>query len=1404
MKIKQVVLLYLTAIWLMPFCFAQTQDIKFTSITPKDGLSSNSVNAILKDRFGIMWFATEDGLNKYDGTNVTVYRHKAEDTTSLQANDIRALHEDKAGNLWVGSAGGALSLYDRKNNSFNNFPVNQSVNGLSHEYVRSIYSDHIGKIWIGCYNGLNILDPATRIIEKFTMGSGHAGTLPNTVINCLFEDSKCRMWVGTNDGLFLYNSKTKLFLQFINSNSDSLSLSSNIVKAITEDKDKNIWVATNEGLNMFRPEGKGFKILKNNPNNDNTLNSSLIYTIASDNNDGKLWIGTDKGLNILDVKTGTIKKYKHDERNIYSLSGKSINSIYIDKQGIYWVAPYRGGINKFDENLNLFDLKASNIFDEHGLYGSIVTSFAEDKNGNLFVGTDRGKLNLFNRKTDLFQHFDMEPKDKSSVDGISIIALEMAKSNKLYVGTFSYGLFVLNPITGTFQQFQRGTNPENLNSNDIYSIKEDSKGKIWIGTNGSGINILNADNKVITKYCKNPKAANEFKLPLNGYIRDFEEDREGNMWIGSYGTGIAVFTPANNLFTVYNKRNSTLPSDGILSILADSKNNIWVATVGGGLSLFDRKSKHFVTYSEKDGLQGNYIYKILEDKNGEIWVSTTKGISSFDPTTNKFNNYTIYNGIQNENFVRGAGFLSSDGEVYFGGAGGFNYFNPSFLKKNTNVPAVIFTDLRVSNNSVSPSKDGIIQEHISVVKEINLDYKQNFALDFVSVNYTAPGQNQYAYKLEGFDKDWINAGTTKTASYTNLNPGNYVFRVRASNNDGIWNVKDTSIKIHVKPPFWFTVYAFILYVLIFFGSLFYIRRRGIQKLKRGFALEQERIKATQDIEQERQQAEQARGLDRMKIKFLTNLSHEFRTPISLIAGPVDQLISKEKNEKSFGQLQMIKRNSRRLLNLVNQLLDFRKMEEHELKLHQTPGELISFIHEVTDSFKDLSERKNIHLSFNSSIDKLNTVFDNDKIERIMFNLLSNAFKFTEEKGMVSVDLSEAPNRIAPSMTWLSIKVTDNGIGIPSDKKEKIFERFFQNDTAVSILNQGTGIGLSITQEFVKMQGGAITVESEQGNGATFIVTIPFPILKIPEQNNHEGLRESGKETSVAIIEPQNAIIDIETAPVVEEIIDNNLPQNKTDLPSILLIEDNEDFRFYLKDNLKQCYKIFEAANGKEGWQEALAHHPQLIVSDINMPYMDGIELSRKIKGDKRTSHIPIILLTALTGEFDQIKGLETGANDFITKPFNFEVLNAKIKNLLQLNNTLKNTYTKQIKVTPSNVHIESDDEKLLNTVILYLEENLINSQLSVEDLSKHLAMSRSALYHKLLKLSGETPVEYIRNFKLNKAAVLLEKSDMNIAQIAYSTGFSTPNYFAKLFKAKFEILPSEYIIAKRKAYEIKK
>lgn len=1332
--------------------YADNGNINFMNIGTKEGLSSNTINAMLKDRLGYMWFATADGLNRYDGEHFNIYRQNDAKPKGLPANLINAIYEDKNSNLWLGTENG-LAMYDRRSNSFRDY------SGVIKQSISSLAFDSKGRIWTASYFGLSIFNPNTTKLEELKLPNKE-DAIANGPVTRVLADSQDRMWIGTQNGLYCYNPKSKRISYYVQ---DKSGIADNYILAISEDHKGNIWVGTNNGLSLLRAGSQKIINFRNQPGNPNSLSNNIVYTIANEPN-GKIWIGTEDGLNIFDPASGQFQRLGFEGRNNNSLRGKAVKSLLIDEQGIFWAATFRGGVNKFDKNLAFFNYVKSNKFDPYGLNAPVVTSFVQTDANTLFIGTDGGGLSAFHIKKGMFNHIPLAGADD---ERLAILAMEKV-GDEVWIGTYLKGLFILNTKTGAKTQIRKGAKGEHLNGNDVFCIKKDSRGNVWVGTNGEGVDCYDAESKRFIHFSRTQKGA-QF-LDINGYIRAVEEDIDGNIWIATSGSGIAIYNPLTGKSKMLSKANKTLANDNITSLHRAQDGSMYIGSIGGGLTIYNPKTAKFTYLSEARGLANGVIYKILEDNAGKIWLSTNRGISSYDPDSRKFKNYFSHNGVQQSPFVTGSGIKLTDGRLFFGGTDGINYFHPSQLYTNKNVPSVILTDLKIANQSVVPGPDSQIDEDISVAKEMHLDYGQNFSLSFAALNFTSPQENRYFYKLEGFDKEWNSVGNASTAMYTNLDPGTYTFLVRATSDAGEWDSPLKSIRVTVKPPFWRTYYAYTLYFLLFAGILWTIRYLGIQKLKAKFAVEQERNRAELLLAEERREAERKHQFDQLKIKFLTNISHEFRTPISLIMGPLEQLMQQETSPERANQLDMLRRNARRLLNLVNQLLDFRNIKLKEQKLQASEGDFVAFAREVADSFKDLAERKQINFQFQSALRFYFTLFDQDKMERILFNLLSNAFKFTLKDGEVFLKIDALPND-----RGLRISLSDTGIGMKQDTTEKIFERFFQNETGEEILNQGSGIGLSITKEFVRLHGGTIEVESIAGKGSVFSVNLP--LRKIED---------------ALILEEDAVFMYDETSEDIQEADGHH-----QSLPVVLLVEDNEDFRFYLKDNLKKYYKVVEAGNGKDGWQKVLSAHPDLVVSDISMPYVTGTQLCQKIKTDKRTCHIPVILLTALSAESDQLQGLEKGANDYMAKPFNFEILHAKITNLLALNESLKSTYSKRIKVDAPIVDIESDNEKLLNKAVLYIDENLTNSQLSVEDLSRHLGMSRGSLYTKILELTGESPVEYIRSIKLDRAAVLLEKSELNVSQISYSVGFATPNYFARAFRTRYGMLPSEYISAKR-------
>ena len=1357
------ILIYITSILCLHTVKAQTPNLSFNRYTTTHGLSSGTIYDILRDSFGFIWLATEEGLNRFDGTNFKVYRHNPASPKSLRVNHIVSLFESGEGNIWIGTTGGGLSFYNRKKDSIFNYDDGK---GEMSAAITSVNGDNNGNIWVTSFGGVTILNQATGSRVESAKYEKLVKMLNGKVSLCFKQDKKQRVWIGTDNGLYMFNPLDNKVSIFTHNENDTGSLPGNAVNKIVEDQQGNLWMAIANGVSRLEPDGKSFK----NYTHATTpgLASNIVFTLAVDSHN-RVWIGTEEGLDILNIATNTITNYVPDSRNSRSISSRSIRSVLIDKQGNYWVGTYRGGLNKYDENFNYFKLKEYNAFDPFGLRAPMVTSFAEYRN-SVFIGTDGGGVHLYNRNTDLLEHINLPFTAKNGKHDLCILTFEMTKANQLWIGTFSNGLFRYDPASGAAVHYKKGTGINDIRQNDIFCIKEDRHGNIWLGTNGGGINVIRHGSGQVDEYVLDASKPNDASTPSNNFIRAFEEDNEGNIWVGTIGGGISVYNPASNKFSYFNKANSGLPSNYVLSIMQDTKGNMWVGTGGNGLGLLTKGSTRFKALSEQDGLANGTIQKIVEDATGKIWVSTHNGLSCYNPATGKFKNYSTHNGLQSGAFIPRAGLRLQDGELYFGGQNGFNHFNPVALKPNNIKPRVVLTELKVDNSVVVPSENSPIKESILMADEIRLKYKQGFSIAFEALDFTVPEANQYQYILEGFDKDWLTVGKEHSAYYANIPPGNYVFRVKASNNDGVWNENGRFISIIVQPPFWRTIYAYLFYALLFFGLLFYIRNRGIQKIKIRFALEQERNAAKRMIEREREQAEYLHKLDKMKIKFLTNLSHEFRTPISLISGPVDNLITKAKDESSLNHLNLIKRNGRRLLNLVNQLLDFRKMEEQQLKLQCSDGDIVFFTKDVCDSFNDLARRKKIDFTFHTVLTALPVAFDHDKVERILFNLLSNAFKFTAENGHITVTLNETEAAKNEAIHVVEISVKDTGIGIPETAQSRIFESFFQHASSPATLNQGTGIGLSIAREFVKMHDGKISVESKEGIGSTF--TFQLKLNRASAAPLQEALSEA---------------IDHSAEEVHADF--RNISGSQ---PSVLIVEDDDDFRFYLKENLKSMYRIYESPNGKEGWQRALFHHPDVIVCDVQMPIMNGLELVQKLKADKRTRHIPVIFLTAADTPNGTLDGLEAGAIDYMTKPFNFSILEAKIINILQLNQAFKDTYSKQMTVSLPETEMVSEKDIFLQKTLRYLYDNLDNTQMSVEILSAHLFISRSSLYNKILEYTGMTPVEFIRSVKLEKAKELLEKTDMTVSAVAYETGFANPTYFTKVFKARYNMTPSEF------------
>ena len=1386
------ILAFLIFLLLSKYTPAQENIYQFSRLDINNGLSDNQVNAIYKDRTGFIWIGTLTGLNRYDGHNFKVFRHSSKDSTTLLNDYITNIFEGPGKNLWV-ETGKGFCIYDPVTEKFER--LNQKRLNQYHlpaGELRTMKAGNNGKFYFDIENrGIYCY---TEKSNQTTLVLNAKRQLHSSDISNFKDDGKGNLWIVYRNGVLdkFDLKKHKVINRYFTINKSLKG--EEVGLSLTTGSEGEVFV-----YNLSKPSGLYYlngtdSLLRHlgKGRENGGLNSDNVSQVLDDN-EGNIWIGTDHGgINIVNKKTRKVTYILSDEANKRGLPQNTIKVLYRDNDGIIWAGTYKKGLGYYHKNI--FKFPADKYVSKVNASYKDINCFAEDRQGNLWIGTNSSGLLFLNRTTGEIKNFRHNPLQDNSLSSNTIVSLCLDHKGILWIGTYLGGLDAFDGAN--FTHYRHNQNPGSIADDRIYALLEDSSHRLWVGTLTGGLDLFEPNSKTFRHF--NPAVDKNFS---SYNILDICEDRNKNIWVG---TAYGLYKLDNKTLAVtryLSKENdsNSLILNAVNAICEDGRGWLWLGT-REGISIYNPATETFRNLTEDSGLPENTVVDLLEDEKHNMWYSSRSGLYKITVSGQgnavKFG-YSRYNetdGLQGRPFNTNAVLKTKRGEMIFGGANGFDIFRAGEVDKTVHHSPLVLTDLDMFNRriDVGESINGhtILDRSITQSKELVLRYKENvFSLEFALLDYFNSDEVTYKYNLEGFDKRWLSVpANSRKATFTNLDPGDYVFHVKAFLGDSPVPLNEAHLKITILPPFWRTYWAYFIYICALGSLLLYIRSIGINKLRREFALEQERIQARQLREQERKEAERLRDLDLLKIKFLTNLSHEFRTPISLILAPVDKLLNEVKGKESYNQLSMIKRNGRRLLNLVSQLLDFRKMEEHELRLNKSEGDIVAFVKEATDSFWDLAERKQISLSFSSAVDQLKASFDQDKIERIIFNLLSNAFKFTPSGGKVSVELRQMEAMADDSVT-IEMRVADTGIGIPADKQEQIFERFFQNETSSAILNQGTGIGLSITKEFVKMHNGEIRVESTPGEGTCFIVRLQLSASSVVDETPAVAEVEDDLTDSATLTDTYQE--EEET----EEGADAR--KRKINAPVVLLVEDNDDFRFYLKDNLKGSFRIVEAVNGKEGWQKALASHPQLIVSDINMPEMDGVELCKKLKSDKRTKHIPVILLTALTGEEEQLKGLATGANDYMTKPFNYEILHSKIKNLLTLHQTFKKTYSRQIDVKPPELEVVSDDVVFVNKMLKYIEDNLHNQQLSVEDLSRHLSISRVSLYKKCLNVTGKTPVDFIRTVKLEKAVALMEKTNKTVAEICYMVGFSTPNYFAKAFRAKYNMLPSEYRALKR-------
>jgi signal transduction histidine kinase/ligand-binding sensor domain-containing protein/DNA-binding response OmpR family regulator len=1364
-------LVFLTALLFFSFTLsAQSEHYNFSRLDIYSGLSHNQVNTIWKDPDGFLWFGTMSGLNRYDGYSCKIFRSKPDDSTSLIDNYISSLYELPDRKMWVATRDSPC-IYNSRTEKFDaNFRSYFHSLGLPPGTITTIAKGNNGRYWF-LYDSLDLYSYSS-VNKKAKSFRNNYQFNPAERISYVRETRDEKLWLVYRTG----------FLQQYDIKSNKIIFSSNALQKFTKadngyrffiDSDGDLWIwclTSVKGVFLFHPQDNSIKQFNEN-SFSHKLNTNLISQIVEDNR-GLIWIATDHGgINIIDKKQNFSVSYLvNDPKDSKSLSQNSITALYKDDNGIIWLGTYKQGVNYLNGNIVKFPHYHHQESDSKSLQYDDVNRFVEDKLGNIWIGTNGGGLIYFDRKNNTFKQYLHDPNNENSLSNNVIVSLCIDHEGKLWIGTFYGGLNCFDGKKFTHYR-HNDNNLSSLADDNVWEIFEDKDQNLWVGTLGAGLDLLDRKTNRFEHY--QYKEGKPSPLQSN-YIAAILQDRNGNLWIGT-AIGITVFEKNKTTPVDYHTNDSSgLSNNNIICLLEDSKGRIWVGT-REGLNLFNEQTNTFQIFTIADGLPDNAILNILEDNHQTLWISTPNGLCNAIPKQKENGlgfsiiNYDEMNNLQNREFNDNAALKTKSGELIFGGPSGFNIIDPDKIAKPVFHPKIVFTGLQILNNNVEPGEEinnrVLLQQSLSQLQSIDLKYKENvFSIEFASLDFSHNSRDKYAYMLQGFNSDWLYAdGSQRRVTYTNLDPGHYTFKVKILNADGVWSDEKT-LKINIAPPFWRTSLAYILYTLAIFGILLLARKITLDRIHMKF-----------EMKQQRREAERAHAIEQLKTKFFTNVSHEFRTPLSLIISPLDKIIKNTSDEDQKKQLNLVHRNAKRLLNLVNQLLDFRKMEVQELKLHPAIGDIVKFAEDISYSFTDIAEKKGTKFSFDSNVESLEIYFDKDKMEKILFNLLSNAFKYTPDNGEVSVRLTYTPPTDSEENGTLAIDVKDNGIGIPPDKHEMIFERFFQTEVPESMVNQGTGIGLAITKEFVRLHNGVISVNSEPEKGTCF--TVLLPAKKIHEI--------SARTTSnPAPIENAEQIIFEES-------------QKNGKKKTIIIVEDNEDLRFYLKENLKTQYHVEEATNGKEGWEKIHLMNPDLVVSDIMMPLMDGIELAKKIKTDTMTAHIPVILLTAMGSEEKQIEGFQAGVNDYITKPFTFEILASRIRNLLAQQKLLQKRFQKQIEVNPSEVTVTPVDEKFLKQALEIVEKFMDKPDFSVEDFSREMCMSRVALYKKILSLTGRAPLEFIRSIRLKRAAQLLEKSGMSVSEIAYEVGFNNPKNFTKYFKEEFKVLPSQYATSKK-------
>lgn len=1347
---------------------SHAQSYNFKRIDNENGLSNNQIEAIFKDSKNFMWFATNSGLNRYDGNNFKVYRSDKNDSQTVLSDKIIEILEDINGNLWLNNRTSNYEIYNIHTDKFihNTDSVLFSYDLPPNPELIKIYEKKELFVYYN-NNEVHYLNLETKKHDIYTLGTSSNNLSLGYIAK--IEVSQEYIWILFTDGLLERINRETSLVDYRNTYFKEQANFSTIIKNIILDSEGDIWIypgVKDSGVAYLNANNNTWTLI--DKEKTNLLSNDFVRCIIEDN-EGKFWIGTDHGgINIYDKHSKKNTILTNDLYDSNSLSQNSITTLFCDNHGVIWVGTYKNGISyyhpdifKFKKNKLYYSFqKEAKVFDCNSLY--------KDKKQNLWIGTNGYGLIKYNEANEETESYTHNKENNLSISSNIITSITEDHNGILWVGTFLGGV---NAFDGNrFRHFQQdGNNNNSLSSKSVYGINEDNNFNLWIATLGGGINKLDKNRLLFTRF---NSTINDSINHAPDYILSTFKDKNGEIYFctddGIYKTSIN-----SNVKPLFNEDSAKekLSSLKCNYLIVDKRGLIWIAT-DNGLNIFNPNDNTFKYINNKDGLINDEIVSIIEDNSGNIWAGTRNGLLYVECSYQgnnleyRLTTFDVKDGLPSAVCNQNAIFKDEYGTIYIGTTRGYVSFTPHLFRFNTEQPKIQFTTLIVGNNVIEPLRsynDNIIlQKSITETKKITLKYNDsNIKLKFSAMNYIHPEKNKYKYKLEGLDKDFILCKNGNgEASYSNINPGDYKLIVFASNENGIWSEHPVELSITITPPFWLSNWAYLFYFLILVIIIWMYSRYRLNKQNLKFNQKQKLLEARKTHE-----------VDELKFKFFTNISHEFKTPITLILAPIDQLLKKDTNLESKNLLEIAKKNAQSLLNMVNEILEFRKLDLHKSDLNLMSNDIVAFIKEICKSFTTLAAEKNIRFTFDTFLDHLTFSFDSDKMNKMITNLISNAFKYTEE-GEINVNIGISED-LKTNTRKLLIKVSDTGIGIDKKYYKKIFDRFYRIENKMN--QPGAGVGLHLVSEYAKMHHGEIELESTPNIGSTF--TLLLPIIESTESTQKDDLK------TILYTDTDDKILERERA---------FSPINKGNLPILLVIDDNEDLRNLISSLFSDSYHVVTAEDGSEAMNIVIDQIPDIILCDVMMPKMDGYEFCKKIRSDVRTSHIPIILLSAKSSDENKYLGLKAGADDYIAKPFNTDLLKIKMSKIIEKQQKMQQHFKNKIDISVSEIEITSMDEKFVKKAVEVVEMNIGRPEFLVEDLCKEMSMSRVYFYKKIVALTGKTPSEFIRLIRLKRASDLLKKSQLFVNEIAFQVGFNDPKYFRKYFKEEFGITPNEY------------